>query len=194
MQASERWPALGRWRWRVSGAWQWPLFGALVVGELVMLPALPPWGTHFTAIDAFVVVGALNLIVVGALAPLGGVLLRRVRGDLPRIIAGDRAGSWLLLALFALLLALGIVHHGQVRRASASLRAQSAAVRHYLFAHGSSIDRRELARADTVMLSPGFYRTCIPSTDPTRALCLFIDTSQRPARVTLDPDETPNIH
>jgi hypothetical protein len=36
------------------------------------------------------------------------------------------------------------------------------------------------------------YRTCVPGPDPKRWLCLYVDTAQRPAGVTLDGDRTPN--
>jgi hypothetical protein len=36
------------------------------------------------------------------------------------------------------------------------------------------------------------YRTCVPGRDPKRWLCLYVDTKQRPAGVTLDNDRTPN--
>ena len=36
------------------------------------------------------------------------------------------------------------------------------------------------------------YRTCVPGPDPKRWLCLYVNTEQRPAGVTLDHDRAPN--
>jgi hypothetical protein len=41
-------------------------------------------------------------------------------------------------------------------------------------------------------LEDDLYRTCVPGRDPKRWLCLYVNTRQRPAGVTLDGDRTPN--
>ncbi|HEX4108262.1 MAG TPA: hypothetical protein VHX88_09030 [Solirubrobacteraceae bacterium] len=192
MHASERWPGLGRWRWRVSGAWQWPTFALLVVGELVMLPALPPWGEQFGFISAFVIVGALNLVIVAAVGPLAGAVLRRRRRDLPTIIAQDRASAMLIGALFLAFLGLGIAHEGQIDRQAAEYDAQSNAVRAYVAAHGAAVYRRNIDRANSWQVDPHLYRTCVPSQDPGRDLCLFVDTSHAPPTLRIDSSDTPN--
>ena len=45
-----------------------------------------------------IVAGFINVLTVVLLAPLGGLLLRRRRRDLPFIIARDYAGATLLVA------------------------------------------------------------------------------------------------
>ena len=49
-----------------------------------------------------------------------------------------------------------------------------------------------IALADPMRVQDDLYRTCVPGPDPKRWLCLYVDTKQRPAGVTLDNDRTPN--
>ena len=49
-----------------------------------------------------------------------------------------------------------------------------------------------IALADPVRVEDDLYRTCVPGPDPKRWLCLYVNTKQRPAGVTLDADRTPN--
>ena len=52
--------------------------------------------------------GFANLIVVATIAPLAGRRLRRRRPDLPRLIADNYAGTALLCAIAAAIVALGL--------------------------------------------------------------------------------------
>lgn len=181
-----------RWRWRLRGAAMWPTFIACLAADVALLLALPPWGDRSTVGDAFLTAGACNLVVVAVLAPLAGHGLRRLRRDLPRVVAGDYAGTALLLGVTAALLGLGLAHRPDVLSAQRAFAAQSGAMRLYLAAHGAAQYRRHADRADSVRLGNDMYRTCVPGDDPQWALCLFIDTSRSPPRVRLDTDHAPN--
>jgi amino acid transporter len=100
-----------RVRWRLRGAWMAPSFAVLTIAEAVMLHVLPLAG-RTPVVGAFILCGILNLIVVAVFAPLTGLMLRRTRPDLPRDVATDRAGTFWLVVLFAVLLAIGIVNAG----------------------------------------------------------------------------------
>jgi len=170
----------------------WPLFAVCVVLDTALLAALPVSGVSTSVSDAFVIAGFLNLAIVAVLAPLAGVVLRRVRRDLPRVVAVDYAGTALLSLCSLSLLLTGIVHHPVVAAAQRSVRADALALREYVERDAPAAYRRNLARADSVRLDPTFFRACVPGTRPGVALCLFIDTSKSPPVVHVDPDRVPN--
>ena len=170
----------------------WPVFAACLVADVVVMTALPPWGDGLGVGDSFLASGAFNLVVVAALAPLAGHALRRVRRDLPRVVAVDHAGTALLLVVTLALLALGLLHRPHVLDVQRSFAAQSMAMRRYLAAHAAPQFRRHADRADSVRLGRDVYRTCVPGDNPQWALCLFIDTSSSPPRVHADTDHAPN--
>jgi hypothetical protein len=170
----------------------WPAFAAGVAIDIAVLMVLPPWGMDMAAVDAFLTAGAANLFVVAVAGPLAGLALRRRRPDLPRVVARDYAGTALLAALAAAFLAAGLAHRPAVLGARHAYQAQSDAMRRYISTQAPAEYRARIDRADSVRLDPQLYRTCVPGSDPQRALCLFIDTSQSPPGVRLDPDRAPN--
>ncbi len=170
----------------------WPAFGVCLVADFALLLSLPPWGDAMGGVDAFLVAGFCNLVVVAVAAPLAGLLLRRWRGDLPRVVARDYAGTALLAAATVALLIAGLVHQPAMADAQRSFQAQSDAMRMYVAHQAPAQYRRHIDRADSVRLDAHLFRTCVPGDDAQRALCLFIDTSQSPPGVRLDPDQAPN--
>jgi hypothetical protein len=188
---SERlWPA--RLRWRMRGAWLWPAFLALTLLDGVLIALLPPYdGAPPNAVGGALLAGFANLLLVAVAAPLAGRALRRRRPDLPRIVANDYAGACLVLALGAVVLAAGLAH----RPAVAAERDDRAAV--YSAVHGFVTSQAAgwedgLDRVDARRLAPDVYRACVPGDDPRRALCLIVDTDQRPAGVSRDGSMLPN--
>src|ERR1700730_14384781 len=87
---------LTRMRWRRRGAWMWPAFGALTLLDAVIGRALPPSGETQTLLAAALAAIVLHLIVVVLLCRPLGALLRRFRGDLPRLVARDYAGTFVV--------------------------------------------------------------------------------------------------
>src|SRR5687768_8050275 len=93
-----------RLRWRLRGAWQWPSFVVLTLVDGILLVVLPPYdGAPESVFPGVVLAGFVNLAAVAVAAPAFGALLRRTRPDLPRAIASNYAGGWLLAATTALL-------------------------------------------------------------------------------------------
>lgn len=193
-EGSALWP--GRLLWRLRAALLWPLFTALTVLDAVLLGFLPIAGTQTGFVAGLLVAMFGNLVAVAALGrPLARVLRRR-RPDMPRVVAEDRAGSALVLAVTAALLLGGVLHapgRDAARRARST--AQEAA-RAYVLAHGAAPYRAAIVRMDTEQQGDRFFRTCVPG-DPAAGvapLCLLVDTSLSPPRVRLDHDRTPNRH
>jgi hypothetical protein len=183
---------LTRMRWRLRGAWLWPAFIVLTLAEGVALQALPIAGDGPGGVfPGVLLAGFANLILVAAVAPLAGPRLRRRRPDLPRVVAQNYAGTALLLAFAAVVVAGGLIHRPAVLAAEDDLRAQAAAVHDYVITQQPSY-APGIALADPHRVQDDLYRTCVPGPDPKRWLCLYVDTAQRPAGVTLDGDSTPN--
>lgn len=183
---------LSRLRWRIRGAWQWPTFGAFVIVDAALLDRLPPSGAGGDIAGAVLLAGFINLVTVALPAPLTGWLVRRRRPDLPRVVANDYAGTALILVVAMALAAAGLAHRPAVIAQHHAFQAQSDAVRSYIRLHGDAANRRNLDRADSLRLDDNLFRTCVPGTDPLHALCLFVDTSQTPPGLRLDPNPIPN--
>ena len=184
------WPRL---RWRLRGALQWPLFLVLTVVDAVLLERLPVDGDQGTGyVGGFLLAGFFNLVAVAVLAPLIGMLLRRRRRDLPKIIADDYAGTVLLVGVTAAILAAGLVHRPQRLDAQRDLVDQHVAARRFI-AHRAPREYREGARATTtVRLQDELFRTCAPGPDPDRWFCVFVDTEASPPGITVDDNRESN--
>ncbi len=183
---------LTRLRWRLRGATQWPVFVVATVGEGVLLNALPIAGRGpGGVVGGLLLAMAFNLIVVGGLAPLAGWLVRRRRPDLPRAIAADYCGTVLLALLFANLLVAGVVHHSAVVREERDRAASFAAMSGYVHSRARGYLGR-LPGMTAVRVEAGMYRTCVPASEPGRALCAFVHTDRSPAGVRRDPERVPN--
>jgi len=184
------WPA--RLRWRMRGAWLWPAFFGLTALDGILIAQLPPYdGAPRDALGGALLAGFANLLLVAVVAPHAGRALRRRRPDLPRIVANDYAGAALVAGLSVVVLVAGLAH----RPAVAAERDDRAAV--YAAVHGfvtsQAIEwQHGLDRVDARQLAPEVYRACVPGDDPRRALCLIVDTDQRPAGVARDGSMEPN--
>ena len=51
-------------------------------------------------------------------------------------------------------------------------------MRRWVALNGDAYERAHVSRADSLRVDEDLYRTCVPHPDPTRALCLIVDTSQ----------------
>jgi hypothetical protein len=181
-----------RLRWRLRGAWQWPAFVALTLVDGIVLVVLPPYhGAPENVFPGVLLAGFANLLAVAIAAPAVGVLLRRVRPDLPRLIAANYAGAWLLAAVTALLLAAGLMHRSDVRAEEARLQAVAGAMHDYVVREEPRL-RPSLGAIDVIRIDRDYYRACVPTGAPRRSLCLFVTTDQRPPGVTRDTEEVPN--
>jgi hypothetical protein len=180
-----------RLRWRLRGAWQWPMFAVLTVVDGVLLVVLPFTGDGSDLVAGLLIAGFINLFAVAVLAPLVGHAVRRRRPDLPRLIARDYAGTAVLVAIAALLLVGGLLHRPAVAGEEADRHAVALAAHEYV--HAQAPEHRDgLGSIDALRLEQDYYRACVPGDDPSRWLCLFVNTAQRPAGITRDPDQAPN--
>jgi hypothetical protein len=181
-----------RLRWRMRGAWQWPAFAVLTVLDAIVLVKLPFYsrGPGDLA-GGMLVAGFANLIVVAVVAPLLGRRVRRLRPDLPRLVASDYAGASVLAALTALFCIGGVLHRPAVAAEHREAAAVAETTHAYVLAEAPEY-RSGLASMNAIKLEDDLYRSCVPSTDPQRWMCVFVKTDQSPPGVTRDPDELPN--
>jgi hypothetical protein len=172
-----------RLRWRLRGAWQWPTFLVLTIVDGLLLHARPVQGLSVDLVPAFLLAGFANLILVAVAAPVLGLLVRRRRRDLPRMIATDYAGALLIGGLTVAILVAGLVHHGDIVRERRAADRAIALARDFAAQAAPPAARRNLLAADTLRIDPGrVYRTCLPmGTD--RSWCVVVHVDQEPPRI-----------
>lgn len=181
-----------RLRWRLRGAWLWPTFVVATLVEMAVVHALPVQGDSTGWISALLVAGCLNLVAVVVVGGPGGVLLRRRRPDLPKVVADDYAGT-AALALVALgLVVAGLVHRPEIADRRAVYDAQRLAAQRWVARHADAYAKAHASSADTVIVDANLFRTCVPTPDPKRWLCLIVDTAQSPPTVKRDPNRESN--
>jgi hypothetical protein len=173
---------LTRMRWRRRGAWMWPTFVVLTVADACVLHALPLDGDSEGLVPALIFAGFWNFVAVVVVAHPVGALVRRVRRDLPRFVARDYAGTWLLVAIAAALVAAGAENHSTVSSDSAAMRDAEVRAIAWIGFRAPPAFRADLRRATTFTIEAGsLYRTCVPS-DGGRTYCVIVDDQQPPNR------------
>ena len=182
-----------RARWRFRGALLWPAFWALTLIDALMLGRLPIAGDGGTAfVPALLLSAFFNLLAVAVVAPLAGLALRRVRRDLPRVVAFDHAGTALLLCVTGGLIAGGLLHRGELRENEHDLLVQRAAALEFMREQAPPEYRRSLPATTTIKMEDELYRTCTPGEDPDRRFCVYVATDTSPPAVTPDANREPN--
>jgi hypothetical protein len=183
-----------RLRWRLRGAWLVPLLVLLTLADALVLHLRPLAGDGRTDLVAGLLLASfLNLVAVAALAPFGGMALRRLRPDLPRVVARDYAGAALVLLVSAGLLIGGLRHHRTLARNEAALAEAQARAQAWLGTRAPAEFRRHVALADTIAVVPGsVYRTCVPGARPERAWCVVVELDRPAARSVRLDGATPN--
>jgi hypothetical protein len=190
-QVERLWPT--RLRWRLRGAWQWPTFLVLTVVDGLLLELLPPYGSGPGGVlPGILLAGFANLLLVAVVGPLvGRLLLRRWRRDLPRPIADDYAGTALMCALCLGIAVAGVVHRPATAADARDRAAVFAALHDFVLARAPAYAGL-LRRADALRLDADLYRACVPTGDPRREVCVFVDTARQPVRARADTEQTPN--
>jgi len=135
-----------RLRWRLRGAWMWPAFAVLTALDGASIHWRPFAGDGTGVVPALLLGFFFNLVVAAVLAPMAGTLLRRRRGDLPRVVAHDYAGTALMAGVTIVVLAAGLAHRPAVLDEERDFRAQALAVHSYVRAQAAPQYRANLAR------------------------------------------------
>jgi hypothetical protein len=192
MERGEARQAWRRMRWRMRGAWQWPAFFVLTLVDGVVLSRLPFYGQGPGGVlPGVLLAGFVNLLAVAVLAPFVGRLLRRRRPDLPRLVAGNYAGTALVVTVTLAFAAGGVAHRPAAEAGERDRAAVRASVHDFVLTQQPALSAR-LASTDVLQVEPGLYRACVPTGRVRRWLCLFVSTEQAPPGITRDHDESSN--
>jgi hypothetical protein len=166
-----------RLRWRRRGAWLWPAFAVLTVADGVVGHLLPAAGDTQSIVAGVVAGLLLNLIAVVLLSRPLGALLRRFRRDLPGTVAYNYAGTSVVVAISAALLAAGVLHHEAVLANQRAMQDATARAQAWIGDRAPPEFRRDVELPSTLAIQPGsIYRTCVPSEDGRRSYCVIVKT------------------
>ena len=134
-----------------------------------------------------------NVLAVLLLSRPLGVLVRRARPDMPVVVARNYAGTFAVLSVSAVMLAIGVAHHSTVvaqRRAldDAVMRAEA-----YIGDRAPAQFRVNVNNSNTYTIQPGaVYRTCVPNRAGTRTYCVIVKTRLPLARSVVPAGYEPN--
>lgn len=173
---------LRRIRWRLRGAWLWPAFVVLGLVDAVIGHLLPLQGDSQSLVGAWLVASFAMLTGIAVAAPLLARAIGRRRTEMPRVVARDYAGTLVIVAISAALLAAGLIHHravldGREALASALHRAQA------WIAHHAPPEFRSALVASVWALQPGsVYRACVWGAGGAHAYCVVVRLEQPAGR------------
>jgi uncharacterized membrane protein YhaH (DUF805 family) len=170
---------LARWRWRTRGAWLWPTFVVITAVDGLIVHSRPLSGSSQTVVGGIVFGLVANLIAVIVLSWPLGLLVRRLRSDMPVGVARNYAGTFALLIVTAGMVAIGFAHHSTVVSEQRTLDDAVTRAMAYIGARAPAPFRVNVEHTDTFTIQPGIYRTCVPNRAGTRTYCVIVNT-QRP--------------
>lgn len=169
---------LVRMRWRRAGAWLWPTFVALTLADALIGHQLPPAGVTESLAAAALLALVANLLAVLLLSRPLASILRRVRGDLPGVVARDYAGTWVVLAVTATVSAAGLLHRSAIQASERANNDAIARAQAWIGARAPDQFRHHLQFVSLFAIEPGtIYRACVPSADGSRSYCVVVDRS-----------------
>ncbi|HTW11952.1 MAG TPA: hypothetical protein VME01_04350 [Solirubrobacteraceae bacterium] len=171
--------SLIRLRWRLRGAWMWPSFIVLALVDGVIVHWLPLAGDSESALAGWLLGLIWMLIGIVLLVPPLGWLIRQVRGDMPRVVARDYAGTGVCLAITAIMLGVGIAHHPVVGADRAAMQDATARAEAYIGEHAPASFMHNLHHLETsVIQAPLSYYVCATSQPPGAHYCVVVDRSK----------------
>jgi hypothetical protein len=165
-----------RLRWRRAGAWLWPAFVALTVLDGVIGHAIPPAGTTETLYAAMLLGLVVNVIAVVLLSRPLGMLVRRLRPDMPGVVARNYAGTVVVVAVTAVIAVAGLAHRPQIQARQRATDDAIARAQAWIGDRAPDQFRRNLEYVSLLAIEPGtIYRACVPSVDGRRSYCVIVN-------------------
>ncbi|MGH2860287.1 MAG: hypothetical protein ACRDLT_02135 [Solirubrobacteraceae bacterium] len=171
---------LVRLRWRLSGAWLWPSFFVLTAADAVMVHDLPLSGdSGLSLVGAWLFAAVISLLGIALLGGLLGRLVRRLRPDMPRVVARNYAGALVTLAISFGLLGGGLLHHPTVAGDKAALGQAVARAVAYIGDHAPPVFQENLGKLITFEVQPRvIYRSCAPNRAGDRQYCVIVNLTR----------------
>ncbi|HET9719114.1 MAG TPA: hypothetical protein VFP55_03460 [Solirubrobacteraceae bacterium] len=164
-----------RLRWRLHGAWMWPTFVVLTLADGAIVHWLPISGDSQSPMSGWLIGLFAGLVAIVLAAPALGFVLRRLRRDMPSIVARDYAGTGAIMAITLILLAAGLSHRSAVAADGRALQDAIARAQGYIGTHAPAEFRANLRQANAYELEPPtIYRVCVPNRVQTRTYCVVV--------------------
>jgi hypothetical protein len=168
-----------RLRWRRAGAWLWPSFAALTIADAVIGHALPPTGSTESLAAAALLGMVLNLLGVLLLSRPVAWGVRRVRTDMPSVVARDYAGTLVVLALAATLLTAGLLHRPAIQASRQAMRDAIVRAQAWIGDRAPDQFRRNLQFVSVLSIQGStIYRACVPNVQNTKSYCVIVDRTK----------------
>ena len=177
----------------------WPIFGALTIGDGLLLHFLPPNRTGVRIVPGLIIASFADLFLIGVIAPFIArrlVARERVahkaegREPIPPEVFLDRSATALLIVGTIGLAAAGLGNRPVIVSETKATEENAHLVESYVMAHGSAEVKANLQTANSKRLSEGYFRTCINLNDRSKAFCMYVDTKKK--TVVPDSSSRPN--
>jgi hypothetical protein len=173
---SEARARLVRMRWRRAGAWLWPSFILFTLADAAVGHLLPPAGAGESLAAGALLGLVANLLAVLLLARPIGMLLRRVRGDLPAIVARDYGGTVAVLAVTAVVAIAGLAHRSAIQASERAVQDAIVRAQAWIGDRAPGEFRRNLRLVNLLAIQPGsIYRACVPNAAATKSYCVIVN-------------------
>ncbi len=164
-----------RLRWRLHGAWLWPTFLVLTILDGLIVHWLPLAGDSESPIAGVLIGAFLGLAGIAVFAPLAGIGLRRLRPDMPKVVARDYTGTVAIMAITLVLIIAGLAHRATINNDRRALQDAIARAEAYIGTNAPQPYRVDLRRASAYELQPPMiYRVCVPNVSGTRTYCVVV--------------------
>lgn len=166
---------LARVRWRRRGAWLVPAFVIATAVDAAIGHALPMSGETQTFLAALLAAWFLNLFAVLLLCIPLGAIYRKLRPDMPKVVARDYAGTTAVVLVALTLLILGLAHRPSIIANERAMRDAIVRAQAWIGDRAPAEFRRNIAHVSTVVIEPrNIYRTCVPSDRSARTYCVIV--------------------
>jgi hypothetical protein len=170
---------LVRLRWRRAGAWLWPSFIAFTVADAVIGHQFPPAGSTESLTAAGLLGLVLNLLGVLLLSRPIGWGIRRIRPDLPGVVARDYGGTLVVLALTATLVLVGVLHRPAIEASQRNMQDAIARAQAWIGDRAPDEFRHNLRVVSLLAIQAGtIYRACVPNVQNTKNYCVIVDRTR----------------
>ncbi len=164
-----------RLRWRLHGAWMWPTFVGLTLLDGALVHWMPLSGDSQSPVSGWLIGLFAGLVAIVIAAPTLGYGLRRLRPDMPTVVARDYAGTGAVAAITLILLVAGLAHQGTVSGDQRAVQDAIARAQAFIGVHAKPEFRNNLEHASAYeLLPPMIYRVCVPNVNQTRTYCVMV--------------------
>lgn len=166
---------MARLRWRLHGAWMWPTFVVLTLVDGVIVHWRPPSGDGESTVSGWLIGLFLSLLAIIIGMPIAGRVIRRLRPDMPKVVARDYGGTVAICGVTIVLLAAGLAHHSAIASDQRTLEDATARAVAYIGVHAPASFRENLGSASTWVIESGrVYRTCVRDRPGSRTYCVIV--------------------